>query len=197
MLTHATHLVLHQSQSDLLPTHTHRDDTNSTTVPTDSPTVPTDIAFIAGAAVVAFVVAVVILTAILMLARSIIRDKRKAAMRQREQETIARATERILQQGQRAPETQRISEPPVPANFNWHHSIRIDGSLPPSYADAAKLPPLNKTTVKKQRQTNKEGSQIPLLSDDDDVTHRSHEMSARSVSSTPHNTTVYGATRSL
>lgn len=29
---------------------------------------------------------------------------------------------------------------PIPATFDWHHSIRIEGTPPPSYVEAKKLP---------------------------------------------------------
>ena len=50
-----------------------------------------------------------------------------------------------LEQQQRQRENQQrhrrgsITEP-VPATFDWHHSIRIAGTPPPSYVEAKKLP---------------------------------------------------------
>ncbi len=160
-------------------------------ITTDSPTSPplTDLAFITASAVVAIAVLIIIVICTLMLARSIIRD---ASRRKSEHEQArAEATARILQQ-QRYPQTRRgITEPPVPANFNWHHSIRVDGSLPPSYTEAEKLPPLEVVSIHRRQ----EASKIPLISDDNDDKYmqRSHEMSTRSASRHPQ-TTVYGAT---
>lgn len=50
-----------------------------------------------------------------------------------------------MEQQQRQRENQQrqrrgsITEP-VPATFDWHHSIRIAGTPPPSYVEAKKLP---------------------------------------------------------
>lgn len=35
---------------------------------------------------------------------------------------------------------------PIPATFDWHHSIRIAGTPPPSYVEAKKLPALSDET---------------------------------------------------
>ncbi len=47
---------------------------------------------------------------------------------------------------------------PVPATFDWHHSIRIAGTPPPSYREAKRLPPLNDGVLpsKKTKKQSKE-----------------------------------------
>lgn len=35
-----------------------------------------------------------------------------------------------------------VSEP-IPATFDWHHAIRIEGTPPPSYVEAKELPPID------------------------------------------------------
>lgn len=59
--------------------------------------------------------------------------KRNALRQQLEQQAEAR------QQMQR----RRLSvTEPVPATFDWHHSIRVEGTPPPTYGEAETLPPL-------------------------------------------------------
>lgn len=50
---------------------------------------------------------------------------------------------------------------PVPATYDWHHSIRIAGTPPPSYREAKRLPPLEDGAVpptKKKTQVNGGGA---------------------------------------
>jgi len=40
---------------------------------------------------------------------------------------------------------------PVPATFDWHHSIRIAGTPPPTYREAKDLPTLNDAIIKEKK----------------------------------------------
>ena len=63
-------------------------------------------------------------------------SKRRSIREQIEQQNQAR------QQGQ---QRRRLSvTEPVPATFDWHHSIRVEGTPPPTYIEAEKLPAFEK-----------------------------------------------------
>lgn len=44
---------------------------------------------------------------------------------------------------------------PVPATFDWHHSIRIAGTPPPSYVEAKKLPTFDDAIEAGEKQDHK------------------------------------------
>ncbi len=167
---------------------THRA-SNATTSPTESPTSPfsTDLAFILTSAIIALAVVIIILVSIIVLVRSAILDKRNTRRRNIDLAAErAQATRRVLQQEPRR--YRGIIDTPVKPDFNWHHSIRVDGTLPPSYAEAEKLPSLDNNIPKRHK--TKDDPKRPLLDEGDDI-HRSHEMSA----TTYHpQTTDYGTT---
>ncbi len=57
----------------------------------------------------------------------------------REQELQQSQVRQQVQQRRRLSVTE-----PVPATFDWHHSIRVEGTPPPTYIEAEKLPTLEK-----------------------------------------------------
>ncbi len=61
----------------------------------------------------------------------------------REQALMQESQARQVQQRRRLSVTE-----PVPATFDWHHSIRVEGTPPPTYLEAEELPPLEKVPTK-------------------------------------------------
>ena len=54
----------------------------------------------------------------------------------------------------------------VPATFDWHHSIRVEGTPPPSYGEAEKLPSIQETSKKKPKQKDQtNGTSGPSTAD--------------------------------
>lgn len=47
---------------------------------------------------------------------------------------------------------------PVPATFDWHHSIRIAGTPPPSYGEAKSLPTFKDATANGDKPSQPEGA---------------------------------------
>ena len=72
------------------------------------------------------------------------RNHLRAQMEQHQQQ-------RVNQQRQRRGS---ITEP-VPATFDWHHSIRIAGTPPPSYVEAKKLPTFDDAIEGGEKQEHK------------------------------------------
>ena len=74
-----------------------------------------------------------------------------------------------MEQHQRQQENQRrqrrgsITEP-VPATFDWHHSIRIAGTPPPSYVEAKKLPTFDNAVEGGEKQEHK----VAISKEEDD-----------------------------
>ena len=164
---------------------------NLTNVTTAPPNNPSETAFITASVVIATTVVIVIVVPVIILLRATIKDRRNAERERREQEA-----RRILQRQTRRQRSRPSVTEPVPATFDWHHSIHVEGSLPPSYADAEKLPPMS--SHQKQRWSdggeNRTDSRAPLINRDSEKdVDRSHEMSTKSVSTHPQNT-GYGAT---
>ncbi len=147
--------------------------------------------------VIATTVVIVIAIPVILLLRGIIRDRRKAKRERREQEEArAQATQRILQHQTGRQRSRPSVTEPVPATFDWHHSIHVEGSLPPSYAAAEKLPPMSSDQKQRwsDRGENRTDSRAPLINRDDETeADISYEMSTKSVSIHPQ-ITGYGAT---
>ena len=48
----------------------------------------------------------------------------------------------------------------IPATFDWHHSIRIAGTPPPSYVEAKKLPTFEDTADGEHQGNREEGPSV-------------------------------------
>ncbi len=68
---------------------------------------------------------------------------------------------------------------PIPATFDWHHSIRIAGTPPPSYVEAKKLPTLEDD----HRSNSKEPLSVDSKAPPDDADQK--KMEANGVHSSP------------
>lgn len=71
--------------------------------------------------------------------------KRNALREQMEQQSQLRN-----QQNQRQRRRLSVTEP-VPATFDWHHSIKVEGTPPPTYIEAEQLPALEKDKQKEKK----------------------------------------------
>jgi len=92
--------------------------------------------FIGAAVTLILVIVFMILMVILVRQCLQFLAKRNALREQLDQQQQSR------QQGQ---QRRRLSvTEPVPATFDWHHSIRVEGSPPPTYIEAEQLPAIEK-----------------------------------------------------
>ena len=122
------------------------------------------VAFIAAAVTLILVVIFMILIVILVRQCIALHAKRQA-LRERQQQEATRVQAAQRRRGS-------VTEA-VPATFDWHHSIRVEGTPPPTYNEAEKLPPIEngsqnrkvqdmESVSKKASRTN---STAPLISD--------------------------------
>lgn len=169
--------------------------TTTTSLPPPPPSGSTGL--IVAAVCVGFVVITLIFVPTMVISYCMICKKR---VQMREQQEVRRSTQAIWQQRQNQ-SRHSSSRDAVPATFDWHHSIRVDNSLPPTYTEAEKLPPLEEVPKRKTQQWSggrrKElADRTPLVSGKivkDKEMGRCHEMSVLSNDS-PQQTTDYGAT---
>ena len=57
---------------------------------------------------------------------------------------------------------------PVRPTYDWHHSIRIEGTPPPSYREAKKLPPIDSDVRPQTKDSKEKSNQIHTGDDDSD-----------------------------
>ena len=118
------------------------------------------IGFIAAAVTLILVVIFVILIVILVRQCLALRAKRRA-LRERQQQEATRVQAAQRRRGS-------VTEA-VPATFDWHHSIRVEGTPPPTYNEAEKLPPIENGSSNQKSQESKKASRTnsttPLISD--------------------------------
>ena len=94
---------------------------------------------------VTLVLVIVFMILIVVLVRQCLqyRAKRKALRERQAQQ------QQIIAQHQRRRGS--VTEA-VPATFDWHHPLRVEGSPPPSYGEAEKLPSIKEATKQKPKQ---------------------------------------------
>ena len=85
-----------------------------------------------GAAVTLILVVVFMILIIILVRQCIALRAKRIALRERQEQEIQRAQAGRRRRGS-------VTEA-VPATFDWHHSIRIEGTPPPTYIEAEKLP---------------------------------------------------------
>lgn len=80
---------------------------------------------------------------------------------------IRRQIEQHRQQRAEMDRQRRLSiSEPVDPTFDWHHSIRIAGTPPPSYREAKKLPPIVDSSTCVADNKEKQGSDILIRGSD-------------------------------
>ena len=96
---------------------------------------------------VTLVLAVVFMILIVVLVRQCLqyRAKRKA-LRERQAQQQQTITQHQRRRGS-------VTEA-VPATFDWHHPLRVEGSPPPSYGEAETLPSIKEAVKHKPKQKN-------------------------------------------
>jgi type II secretory pathway pseudopilin PulG len=99
-------------------------------------------AFIGASVTLVLIIIFMILMVILVRQCVVFMAKRNAIRQQLEQQREARAE---LERQRRL----SISEP-VDPTFDWHHSIRIAGTPPPTYREAKDLPPIEDNNDKQE-----------------------------------------------
>ncbi len=87
-----------------------------------------------------------------------------------------------------------VSEP-IPATFDWHHAIRIEGTPPPSYVEAKELPAIKKEGIqdgeKEQPITKKTDLKKAEIEENDVITPNNNTIHvASSPDSSSHEITV-------
>ncbi len=87
-----------------------------------------------GAAVTLILVVVFLILIIILVKQCIALKAKRRAVRERQIQEVTRVANARRRRGS-------VTEA-VPATFDWHHSIRIEGTPPPSYGEAEKLPPI-------------------------------------------------------
>ncbi len=102
-----------------------------------------------GAAVTLILVVVFMILIIILVRQCIALRAKRRAVRERQIQEIQRVAAGRRRRGS-------VTEA-VPATFNWHHSIRIEGTPPPSYGEAEKLPSINDEN-KKPKPSNTDDS---------------------------------------
>lgn len=102
---------------------------------------------------VTLVLVIIFMVLMVVLVRQCLAFMAKRATIRAQVEQQRRARERF--------ERQRgsITEP-VPATFDWHHSIRIAGTPPPTYREAQKLPSFENGIVGEETRKKKKGERI-------------------------------------
>lgn len=100
-------------------------------------------AFIGASVTLVLVIIFMILMVILVRQCLAFLAKRNAIRAQTEQQVRARAEFERQRRGS-------ITEP-VPATFDWHHSIRIAGTPPPSYHEAKGLPTFEDAVARRKK----------------------------------------------
>ena len=133
------------------------------------------VAFIAAAVTLILVVIFMILIVILVRQCLALRAKRRA-LRERQQQEATRVQAAQRRRGS-------VTEA-VPATFDWHHSIRVEGTPPPTYNEAEKLPPIeNGSHNRKDRdmepvskKASRTNSTAPLISDSIDAGDHEREL---------------------
>ena len=102
---------------------------------------------------VTLVLVIIFMVLMVVLVRQCLAFMAKRATIRAQVEQQRRARERF--------ERQRgsITEP-VPATFDWHHSIRIAGTPPPTYREAQKLPSFENGIVAEETRKKKKGKRI-------------------------------------
>lgn len=128
-----------------------------------------------GASVTLFLVIVFMILMVILVRQCLaFLAKRNAIRTQTEQHLQAR---RQLERQRRGSVTE-----PVPATFDWHHSIRIAGTPPPSYAEAKGLPAFDDAVAagRKKKRGRKEKERGQEQTDNADIiVTRNRSVSAR------------------
>lgn len=140
------------------------------------PTLNNATAAFIGASVTLFLVIVFMILMVILVRQCLaFLAKRNAIRAQTEQHLQAR---RQLERQRRGSVTE-----PVPATFDWHHSIRIAGTPPPSYTEAKGLPAFDDAVAavrkKKRGRKEKERGQEQTDNVDINMVTRNRSVSAR------------------
>ncbi len=90
-----------------------------------------------GASVTLILVIIFMILMVILVRQCLQYVAKRTAMR--EQALMQQSQARQVQQRRRLSVTE-----PVPATFDWHHSIRVEGTPPPTYIEAEELPALEK-----------------------------------------------------
>ena len=116
-----------------------------------------------GASVTLFLVIVFMILMVILVRQCLaFLAKRNAIRAQNEQQLEAR---RQFERQRRGSVTE-----PVPATFDWHHSIRIAGTPPPSYVEAKGLPAFDATVAGgKKKRVRRERDRGPEQTDNPEV----------------------------
>ncbi len=143
-----------------------------------------------GAAVTLILVVVFMILIIILVRQCIALRAKRIALRERQEQEVQRAQAGRRRRGS-------VTEA-VPATFDWHHSIRIEGTPPPTYIEAEKLPAIedevkmSKPDVgedMKPKKAMRKESTAPLM-----TATQSHDLSLETIQGFSSQYTEYNAT---
>jgi len=127
----------------------------------DDGEIPSTAAGFIGAAVALILVVIFMILIVILVKQCLALRSKRRAIRDRMDQEVTRTQAARRRRGS-------VTDA-VPANFNWHHSIRVEGTPPPSYGEAEKLPTLDNGTAAIGENVTKKaafrtGSTVPLIS---------------------------------
>ncbi len=146
-----------------------------------------------GAAVTLILVVVFMILIIILVRQCIALRAKRIALRERQEQELQRAQVGRRRRGS-------VTEA-VPATFDWHHSIRIEGTPPPTYVEAEKLPPIEDEVKRStpnsvgedmklvSKKSMRKESTAPLM-----ATTKSHDLSLETIQGFSSQYTEYNAT---
>lgn len=108
-----------------------------------------------GAAVTLILVVVFMILIIILVKQCIALRAKRRAVHERQVQEVARIAAGRRRRGS-------VTEA-VPATFDWHHSIRIEGTPPPTYGEAEKLPSIEDEDKKFKPNDDKNDSNCVML----------------------------------